>query len=92
MTHGIVQNIKCSRYLRNSKVHVNEKYVVIMVSHRCGIMIGKCPFKYSLKELDSMCSLYSDRRECQKSMRQRKKSARHSRITNKTRKFDPRYI
>ena len=63
-----------------------------MISHRCGIMVRKCPYKCSLKESDSMCTLYTDRRECSKSIQQRKKSAKHSKITNKTRKFDPRYI
>lgn len=63
-----------------------------MVSHRCGVMISKCPFKCSIKESDSMCSLYSDRKECSRSMQQHKRSAKHSKITNKTRKFDPRYI
>ena len=58
----------------------------------CGIMIEKCPYKCSLKESDSMCTLYTDRRECSKSMQQRKKSAKHSKVTNKIRMFDPRYI
>ena len=63
-----------------------------MVSHRCGVMMGKCQYKCTLKESDSMCTLYADRRDCSRSMQQRKKSAKHSKITNKTRKFDPRYI
>ena len=62
-----------------------------MISHRCGIMVRKCPYKCSLKESDSMCTLYTDRRECSKSIQQRKKSARHSKQTNK-RIFDPKYI
>lgn len=63
-----------------------------MVSYRCGVMMGKCPFKCSIKESDSMCSLYSDRKECSRSMQQRKKSAKHSKIISKTRLFDKRYI
>lgn len=63
-----------------------------MISHRCGVMIGKCPFVCSVLESDSRCTKYTDRRDCSKSMQQRRKSAKHSKITNKTRKFDPRYI
>lgn len=63
-----------------------------MVSHRCGISTDKCPLACSIMQSDSRCTKYSDRRECSKSMRQRKRSARHSIKTNKERKFDPRYI
>ena len=63
-----------------------------MVSHRCGISTDKCSFACSVKESDSRCTKYPDRKECSKSMQQRKKSARHSITTNKKRKFDPRYI
>ena len=63
-----------------------------MISHRCGVMIGKCPFVCSVSESDSRCTKYTDRRECSKSIQQRKKSAKHSKITNKTRKFDQKYI
>lgn len=63
-----------------------------MISHRCGVMIGKCPFVCSVLESDSRCTKYTDRRDCSKSMQQHRKSAKHSKITNKTRKFDPRYI
>ena len=63
-----------------------------MVSHRCGVMIGKCPFVCSVLESDSRCFRYRDRRECSKSMQQRKKSAEHSKIISKIRIFDKRYI
>jgi len=63
-----------------------------MVSHRCGISTDKCLFACSVMQSDSRCIKYSDRRECSKSMQQRKKSARHSKITNKNREFDLRYI
>lgn len=63
-----------------------------MVSYRCGIMMGKCNFVCSVLESDSRCTKYTDRRDCSKSMQQRRKAAKHSKITNKTRKFDTRYI
>lgn len=63
-----------------------------MISHRCGVMDGKCPFVCSVLESDSRCTKYTDRRNCQKSMQQRKKSAKHSEIISKTRIFDKRYI
>lgn len=63
-----------------------------MVSYRCGVMIGKCPFVCSVLESDSRCTKYTDRRDCSRSMQQRKKSAKHSKIISKTRIFDKRYI
>ena len=63
-----------------------------MVSHRCGVMTGKCPFVCSVLESDSRCTKYADRRDCSKSMQQRKKSARHAKTTNKTRMFVKKYI
>lgn len=63
-----------------------------MVSHRCGIMMGKCPFVCSVLESNSRCTKYTDRRDCSRSMQQRKKSAKHSLIISKTRIFDKRYI
>lgn len=63
-----------------------------MVSHRCGIGSEKCPFACSIKESDSRCTKYSDRKECSKSMQQRKKSARHSKATNKKRALSKKYI
>lgn len=63
-----------------------------MVSHRCGISNDKCSFACSIMQSDSRCTKYSDRRECSKSMKQREKSARHSKITAKERRFDPKYL
>lgn len=63
-----------------------------MVSYRCGVMVGKCPFVCSVLESDSRCIKHTDRRDCSRSMQQRKKSAEHSKIISKTRIFDKRYI
>lgn len=58
-------------------------------SFRCG-MYDRC--EHGCPQSESKCQLYSDRRECSKSMRQRKESARKARKKSKTRMFDPRYI
>ena len=63
-----------------------------MVSYRCGVMMGKCPFVCSVLESDSRCTEYTDRRDCSRSMRQRKKSARHSKTISKTKIFNKKYI
>lgn len=63
-----------------------------MISHRCGISTDKCSFACSVMQSDSRCTKYIDRRDCSISMQQRKKSARHSRIINKERKFIVKYI
>ena len=50
------------------------------VSHRCG---ANCEHSCPMHIKDSRCLIYDDRRECSKSMKQRKKSAYNSRKRNK---------
>ncbi len=52
------------------------------ISHRCG-MSDRCEFGCPLSQSDSKCTKYADRRECQKSMRQRARAAKNSRRYNK---------
>jgi len=70
-------------------IWINKEHTMAKeISHRCGINHTKCPERCSIQESDSGCRKHTDRRECQRSMKQRSHASSHSR---RQQKLHPHY-